>query len=345
MKVRKQSIPWAMAAGRALLGPVLIFGERCNWSGVALASIVVTALFSDIFDGVLARRWNCDTAGVRLFDSMADTVFYAGVAMALWVGHPRIWHDNLVLLRTLLSLEALRFVFELARYGKPASYHSYVAKTWGLVMAFAVIATFATRHGSHMVAAALLFGIAADLEGLAMSSILPVWKNDVKTVAVALRLRRQLVSPDQAGTSSRPRTIALLGTTLVLALMSTIPAHPLEPNEAVYIGGSAAVTPDTVGTLDTTSPAALIFRFKKPDGTPGEISTTYASITNVQPSNEVTHHLGVAPAIAVGLLAASVCRENISDWAWIHPVFGSVVIWPRKSNASASSPLAVTVPA
>jgi hypothetical protein len=54
MKLRKESIPWAMAASRALLGPVIIVGERCGWSGVALASVVVTALLSDIFDGVLA---------------------------------------------------------------------------------------------------------------------------------------------------------------------------------------------------------------------------------------------------------------------------------------------------
>jgi CDP-diacylglycerol--glycerol-3-phosphate 3-phosphatidyltransferase len=73
---RREQIPWMMAAGRAALGPVLIAGEACGWNGLALASMVLTALQSDIFDGVLARRWGCDTGGVRLFDSMADTVFY-----------------------------------------------------------------------------------------------------------------------------------------------------------------------------------------------------------------------------------------------------------------------------
>ena len=103
MTLRKNSIPWAMAGGRALLGPILIVGERCGWSGVALASIVVSALVSDIFDGVLARKWQCDTAGVRLFDSMADTVFYVSVGVALWVGQPRLWHDNAILLGILLA--------------------------------------------------------------------------------------------------------------------------------------------------------------------------------------------------------------------------------------------------
>src|SRR5438874_5417232 len=171
--LRRQSIPWAMAAIRALLGPVLIVGDRCEWSCATLASLVLAALLSDIFDGVLARRWHCDTAAVRLFDSMVDTVFYLCVALALWLGQPRIWHDNALLLGGLLSLEALRFVVDFAKFGKPASYHSYLAKTWGLVMATAVIVTFASASASRMLPIALGLGVVTDLEGLAMSVMVP----------------------------------------------------------------------------------------------------------------------------------------------------------------------------
>ena len=45
IELRKQSIPWAMAAGRAALGPVLIAGQTaCSWNGITLAAMVVTAL-------------------------------------------------------------------------------------------------------------------------------------------------------------------------------------------------------------------------------------------------------------------------------------------------------------
>jgi len=88
MRIRKQHIPWLMATARALLGPVLVIGEKCGWKGFTLAALIVTALLSDIFDGILAPRWNCDTAAVRLFDSMPDTFFYAFVVAALWIGRP-----------------------------------------------------------------------------------------------------------------------------------------------------------------------------------------------------------------------------------------------------------------
>lgn len=86
-------------------------------------------------------------------------------------------------------------------------------------------------------------------------------------------------------------------------LFGSAVAFALEPNQAVYIGGSAAVAGDTPGTLDTTSPSTLFFRYKKPDGAAGQIGVDYAAIKTAVPGNEVTHHLGVAPAIAVGLIA------------------------------------------
>ena len=52
MQMRKQHIPWLMATGRALLGPVLVIGEKCGWNGFTLAALIVTALLSDIFDGI-----------------------------------------------------------------------------------------------------------------------------------------------------------------------------------------------------------------------------------------------------------------------------------------------------
>jgi phosphatidylglycerophosphate synthase len=202
IELRKQSIPWAMAAGRAALGPVLIAGTACSWNGITLAAMVVTALVSDIFDGVLARRWCCDTAAVRLFDSMADTVFYLCAAVALWIGEPEIWRHYGGLLVPLLSLEALRFGLDFAKFGKPASYHSYLAKCWGLTMAVGVVAVFWLRHSSPLLTFALVLGIACNLEGLAMSVMLPVWRKDVKTLRVAWGLREQLLMQSRALTQT-----------------------------------------------------------------------------------------------------------------------------------------------
>jgi phosphatidylglycerophosphate synthase len=303
--LRKQSIPWAMAAGRAVLGPVLIAGAACSWNAVTLAAIVVTALVSDIFDGVLARRWGCDTAGVRLFDSMADTVFYLCVAVALWIGQPGVWRHNAALLVPLLALETLRFGCDFVKFGKPASYHSYLAKSWGLTMAVGVVAVFVVQHASPILSFALVLGIACNLEGLAMSMMLPVWRKDVKTLRAAWQLRRQFLTQSHSttGISFARKTIAT-ASVLMLAMLLSAKAFAVESGQAAYTGGSAQVATGTPGAFDTTSPDALIFKYKTPDGRPGQLEINYKDIHSFSYRNDVAHHLGVLPLIAVSLVKA-----------------------------------------
>lgn len=194
IRLAKRQIPWLMASARAALGPVVVLGERCNWSGGALAAMVIAALVSDIYDGVLARRWKCDTAGVRMFDSMADTVFYACVGIALWFGRSPALRENAGLLFLLLIAELARYALDLAKFGKPASYHSWLAKIWGLLMAIAVVAAFATSGGGMLIRTSMAVGLLCNAEGFVISLILPRWTRDVKGFAAAMRLRREYVA-------------------------------------------------------------------------------------------------------------------------------------------------------
>jgi phosphatidylglycerophosphate synthase len=309
----RQQIPWAMAAVRAALGPVLIAGQECLGNGMTLAGIVIVALVSDIFDGVLARRWGCDTAAVRLVDSMADTVFYVCVAAALWIGEPQVWRHNAGLFAALVTLEAMRFGLDFAKFGKPASYHSYLAKSWGLVMAIAVVAVFVSQRANPLLSVALVIGIVCDLEGLAMSLMLPAWRKDVKTICAAWRLREEMLSKDnriglprtnrRRAALARKTAVTIGGAlTLVVCLLQSVSAYAVETGEVAYVGGTAAVALDTRGVLDTTSPVMLLFKFSGANGASGQIDIPYKNIRAFEYRKEVAHHLGVLPAVAVGLV-------------------------------------------
>jgi len=77
----------------------------------------------------------------------------------------------------------------------------------------------------------------------------------------------------------------------------TLPAAAVEGGQVKYVGGTVpAVTAGLVGRLETTSEASLAFEY----GT-DKLVIPYAAIESYEYSTEVAHHLGVLPAIAVGL--------------------------------------------
>lgn len=255
----RKSVPWMMVAGRAALGPVVLVGERCGWSGVALAGMVLAALLSDIFDGVLARRWRTDTAALRLADSLADTAFYVCVAGAICFGMPAVWHECRGGVLFLLACEAVRFGFDLVKFGKPASYHSYLAKTWGLVLAVAVIATFATQRVSGWMGAAIVLGVLSNLETMAMSMVLPVWKRDVKTLALAWRIRVGLLR-DRVQVKKPAGAVLGLAVVPVLLLGGAVRGAQAQAlKDVVYVGGTALQGNGLHGHVDVTSPDTLVF--------------------------------------------------------------------------------------
>ena len=187
------AIVWGMVGLRVILCPVFVWGAHAGWGGLWLASIVLVALVDDILDGVVARHWKCDTPALRVSDSIADTVFYLGVAAGLWVREPEILRSNRWLFAGLFALEGFRYVFDLWKFRKTASYHSYMAKMWGLLLAAAMVGVFALDQLKVLVPIALIWGIVVNLEGLTMSLMLPRWRNDVKTLARAWQLRQEML--------------------------------------------------------------------------------------------------------------------------------------------------------
>jgi hypothetical protein len=66
------------------------------------------------------------------------------------------------------------------------------------VLAVAMIGVFAFAGSEILVRIALGVGIAVNVEGIAMSAMLPRWKNDVKTLSRAWTIRKSMLSETTA---------------------------------------------------------------------------------------------------------------------------------------------------
>ncbi|HET7456231.1 MAG TPA: CDP-alcohol phosphatidyltransferase family protein [Gemmatimonadaceae bacterium] len=192
----------ALTALRVALAPLLVLlarhgagqppssssaGGGVAIAGVAYVACCVAAFLSDVFDGVLARRWRVDGPTVRRLDSAADTVFYVAAAWSVWIARPDVVHDYARGALVVVALELLRYAVDYLKFGREASYHAWSAKAWGLSLFAALVATMGFGRPRGFVDAAVLLGVVADLEGLAMSLVLPRWTHDVRGIGAAAR--------------------------------------------------------------------------------------------------------------------------------------------------------------
>lgn len=187
-------IPALLIAVRLLLGPTLLWAALTGQPRVWMAVLLGTALASDIFDGVIARRLGVATARLRVADSYADAWYYACVALAVWLTHPAIVRDLRGPLIAVLLLQGCSWLLQWVKYGRPASYHAYTAKLWGLTLFIAGVSILVFGAGL-LLWPAIVAGLLGNMEGIAMTLILPQWTHDVSGLAAALRLR---AAPGQA---------------------------------------------------------------------------------------------------------------------------------------------------
>lgn len=88
----------------------------------------------------------------------------------------------------------------------------------------------------------------------------------------------------------------IIGVWLLLAI--TLPAAAVEEGQTEYVGGTVqSIKEGTVGRLDLTSETSMAFV-----SSGGQLMISFRSIESYQYAHEVARHLGVLPAIGVGLI-------------------------------------------
>jgi CDP-diacylglycerol--glycerol-3-phosphate 3-phosphatidyltransferase len=183
-------IPAALTALRALLAPVLLLNTHFGASRLLFGICLTVGFLSDIFDGILARQLKIATPGLRRLDSAADTVFYLAALYSVWRLDPQAITSRIAALSVLVVLELTRYAFDWIKFRREASYHMWSSKAWGIMLFVAFFALLACASDNATMTFAIYLGIAADIEGLGISAVLPQWRADVPTLLHAIALRR-----------------------------------------------------------------------------------------------------------------------------------------------------------
>ncbi len=182
-------IPWFLVLSRAAIAPYLLWDALDHQTGLAFMLAYSFAFFSDIFDGIIARRLQMSTASLRVADSIADTLLYLSIAVCTWLTHPEVVMACRVPLLLTIGAMLLWMVVNMLKYGKFASYHTYSAKFWGLSLFTATIGIYIGWQSELLLSLACYSGLVNIGEEILMTMILPTWQHDVLSFVHAWRLR------------------------------------------------------------------------------------------------------------------------------------------------------------
>ncbi|MBE8988013.1 CDP-alcohol phosphatidyltransferase family protein [Nostoc sp. LEGE 12450] len=188
-------IPSGLVLFRFLISPFLLLDALDGKTSIWFIVGFVAAFLSDIFDGIIARRLDVSTAQLRQADSWADVCLFSCIFVSAWIVHQDILVTYTVPLLMIVFAQLLWWVVNLVKYGKPASYHTYSAKFWGITLFIAIIALFGFDYAGVALWLTCIAGTIHSVEEIAMTLILPVWTHDVLSIFHALNIRQESLTP------------------------------------------------------------------------------------------------------------------------------------------------------
>jgi len=183
--------PYLLVFFRLTLAPAFWIAYFLNSPPWLYVTFLLAGIFSDIFDGILARRWGTSTPHLRRLDSNVDTLFYgcsglvAVLLQAAWL-HP--WFFPLLVMFLFMVIHNL---VALVRYGRQQpSYHMYSGKLWSIVLVVTLITLFLGHPSVWALNATIFLGLYNSTEGILASLISPKPLTDVPSIFHVLKIVR-----------------------------------------------------------------------------------------------------------------------------------------------------------
>jgi CDP-diacylglycerol--glycerol-3-phosphate 3-phosphatidyltransferase len=179
-------VPNALSAARMLAVPVLL---ALAFAGLetAFTWVLIPALLSDVFDGLIARVFALESRLGAMLDSVADSLLLFVSLYGIWVFHAEVLREHAWLCGVAVGLWVLEDLLALLRYRRLSSFHTYLSKIVANLLGLFIGWLFLFGFEPALLYLAAGSSILASLEELALLWALPKWRADVRGLWWVLR--------------------------------------------------------------------------------------------------------------------------------------------------------------
>ena len=174
------NIPNILSLFRIIAAPFLLL---TGWFGMVNLFYILFGLMllSDALDGIIARMLDqTSELGARL-DSYGDILTYLSTPLAAWWLWPDLVKKEIYYIIGAIIIYVLPSVFALIKFGKLASYHTWITKFSAVLMSLGVVILlgFGQNVLFHM---AVYFLVIEMVENILITIILPKQYTNVHSV-------------------------------------------------------------------------------------------------------------------------------------------------------------------
>jgi cardiolipin synthase (CMP-forming) len=185
-------IPIALIFFRLLLAPIILLLVYFLRQEARLAVIVLMylGLFSDIFDGIIARKLNVQTQKLRRLDSQTDMVFWVSIGICAWMLYPDLIRENRIAIISIFIMEGMCYLISIMKFGKETCTHAYLSKLFGITLLIAFTSLIGFNYAGVPFLVAIIFGLVSHVDRILITLILPEWAHDIPSCYHAYLIRK-----------------------------------------------------------------------------------------------------------------------------------------------------------
>lgn len=186
------NLPYALILFRLLLAPIVVILAFTlkEQSAYIILVLMYLGLFSDIFDGIIARKQQISTEKMRRIDSQVDLIFWLCIAWSCYLIYPALIEENKIGVISVLAMEGLCYLISFIKFGRETCTHAFLSKMWGLTLLATFTAILGFAHNGWIFHTCIILGLVSQLDVILIILILPNWAHDVPSFYHAILMRK-----------------------------------------------------------------------------------------------------------------------------------------------------------
>ncbi|GAA4795745.1 hypothetical protein GCM10023231_25200 [Olivibacter ginsenosidimutans] len=145
--------------------------------------LLALSFLTDAVDGYFARKFGVVSVMGSRIDSIADDLTVLVALVGLWMWKREFFVGQYLWIFIVGGLFLIQLLLAWIRYGKPTSFHTYLAKTAAVFQGVFLILCFFQPYPLPILFYSTLLITALDiLEEIIMVILLPKWQSDIKSL-------------------------------------------------------------------------------------------------------------------------------------------------------------------